>query len=84
MKSTGIVRKLDNLGRVVLPKELRDMLDIQPGDPVEIYMEGGYIILRKFAPGCVFCGEAGDVATTFSGKAICHKCAAEITQMRGR
>lgn len=77
MKSTGIVRKVDDLGRVVLPIELRRTLDIAEKDSLEIYVDGEKIILRKYEPACVFCGNAGDV-TNFRGKNICSVCAAEI------
>lgn len=77
MKATGIVRKLDNLGRIVVPKELRNVLGIEPGDPVEIFTDGGDIILRKYAPGCVFCGESKDTLQ-LNDKLICRKCAAKI------
>ena len=56
MKSTGIVRKVDELGRIVLPIELRRTLDIDVKDALEIYVEGSQIILKKYEPACVFCG----------------------------
>lgn len=77
MKSTGIVRKIDELGRIVLPKELRRTLDIEEKDPLEIFIEDNTIILKKYQPACMFCGNARDV-TTFKGKNICPACAAEI------
>lgn len=58
MKATGIVRKVDNLGRVVLPKELRKTLALKEGDPLEIFTDGEAIILKSYKPGCIFCGEA--------------------------
>ena len=61
MKATGIVRKVDELGRIVIPKELRRTLGINEKDPVEIYTDGGNIILRKYAPGCAFCGSVDGV-----------------------
>ncbi len=57
MKSTGIVRKVDDLGRIVLPKELRDKYDIAARDPIEIFTEGDRIIFRKYQSSCIFCGE---------------------------
>ncbi len=77
MKATGIVRKIDDLGRVVLPIELRRTLNIDIKDPVEIFVEGDLIILKKYEPACVFCGEANDVEN-FRGKNVCHKCAKEL------
>lgn len=73
LKSTGIVRKVDELGRVVLPIELRRTLQIEDHDPLEIYVDGERIVLRKYQPACVFCGLADDVAT-FKGKNVCRSC----------
>ena len=73
MKATGIVRPIDTLGRVVLPKEIRDVLGIGPKDPLEIYTDEDRIILKKYAPTCIFCGEADDV-TYYKGKLICKNC----------
>lgn len=73
MKSTGIVRKVDELGRIVIPKELRRVMSIKEGDPLEIYTEGENIILKKYAPGCVFCGEV-DGIVNFKGKHACLSC----------
>lgn len=78
MKSTGIVRKVDELGRIVLPMELRKSLDINIKDSLEIYVEGNSIILKKYFPACIFCGEAEDVIQ-FKGKNICKKCLKEIS-----
>jgi len=77
MKSTGIVRKLDELGRVVLPIELRRTMDIAVHDTVEIFVEEDRIILKKYHPACVFCGDARDVSM-FKGKLICANCMKEI------
>lgn len=73
MKSTGIVRKVDELGRIVLPIELRRTLDIAERDPLEIYMEGDSIVLRKYEPACVFCDSAKDVVS-YKGKNVCAEC----------
>ncbi|MBQ7907546.1 MAG: AbrB/MazE/SpoVT family DNA-binding domain-containing protein [Clostridia bacterium] len=73
MKSTGIVRKLDELGRLVLPKELRTTLDIKEKDPVEIFVEGDTIILKKYAPCCIFCKSTKD-NLVHNGRHICKKC----------
>ena len=61
MKSTGIVRRIDNLGRVVLPIELRRSFDIDKEDPVEIFVDDNAIVLKKYQPACIFCNEAKDV-----------------------
>lgn len=77
MKSVGIVRKVDELGRIVLPIELRRTLDIAERDPLEIYVEGSAIILKKFRPACVFCDSVRDVEV-FKGKNICKRCLNEL------
>jgi transcriptional pleiotropic regulator of transition state genes len=79
MKSTGIVRKVDELGRVVLPKELRDILNIAEKDPLEIFVEDGAIILQKYQPGCVFCSDIGNLKV-LHGKGVCKKCIRELKQ----
>lgn len=73
MKSTGIVRKVDELGRVVLPIELRRTLDINEKDALEIYVDGATIILKKYEPACIFCDNAKDVIV-YNGKNICKEC----------
>ena len=73
MKSTGIVRKVDELGRIVLPIELRKNLDINIKDPLEIYVDGSSVVLKKYLPACIFCGEATDIVQ-FQGKNICGNC----------
>ncbi len=77
MKSTGIVRKVDELGRIVLPIELRRTLDIAEKDALEIYVDGNTIILRKYEPSCIFCGNSNDVFL-FKGKNICPACMEEL------
>ena len=77
MKSTGIVRKLDELGRIVIPIELRRTLDIEERDSLEIYVYGEQIILKKYQPACIFCGEGKDVIN-YKGKNICNSCLDEM------
>ena len=77
MKSTGIVRNVDELGRIVIPKEMRKLMDIASSDPVEIYVDGNKIILTKYQPCCSFCSSEVDV-TEFKGKKICLNCLNEI------
>ncbi len=77
MKSTGIVRKVDELGRVVIPIETRRTLNINEGDSLEIFVDGEHIILRKYKPGCVFCGQIKDIKE-HKGKNICPACLAEL------
>lgn len=73
MKSTGIVRKVDELGRIVLPIELRRTLDIAEKDALEIYVEESSIILKKYEPACIFCDSAKNVSN-YKGKNICAEC----------
>lgn len=73
MKSTGIIRKVDDLGRIVLPIELRRTLDIAERDELEIFMENDRIVLQKYEPACIFCGSARNV-TNFNRKNVCEDC----------
>jgi len=77
MKSTGIVRKIDELGRIVLPIEIRNNMDIKNRDAVEIFVDEDRIILKKYEPACIFCGNADNV-TYFKGKLVCRECAATL------
>ncbi len=79
MKSTGIVRKVDELGRVVIPIELRRTLGIDIKDSLEIYVEGEYIIFKKYQPACMFCDNARDVVQ-YKGKNICRTCLKEMVE----
>ena len=78
VKSTGIVRKVDELGRVVIPNELRRTMEIAEGTPLEIYTDGDNIILKKYAPGCTFCGEIKDNMINHGGKIICPDCIKQL------
>ena len=78
MKSTGVVRKVDELGRVVIPIELRKTLGIGEKDSMEIYVDGDKIILRKYEPGCTFCGNAQNVIN-YMGKRVCKNCLERIS-----
>mgnify|MGYP000624650369 FL=1 len=80
MKSTGIVRKVDELGRIVLPIELRRTMDIAEKDAIEIYVDGPSIILRKYEPTCIFCGDAKNI-TNYRGKNICPSCLKELKKL---
>ena len=81
MKSTGIVRRIDNLGRVVLPVELRRTFDLKREDAVEIFIDNEYILLKKYVPACIFCDEASDVLE-FNGKTICRNCLAKLADLK--
>ena len=80
MKSIGIVRKVDKLGRIVLPVELRKTLDIGDKDDIEIAVEGDKVVLRKYNPACVFCNGVNEIGV-FHGKNICMNCLRELKQI---
>ena len=77
MKSTGVVRKLDDLGRIVIPIELRRTMDIGLRDTLEIFVEDDKIILKKYHPACIFCYDARDVIY-YKDKLICKRCLEEL------
>ena len=81
VKSTGIVRKVDELGRIVIPIELRRNLDIEEKDSLEIYVEDDHIILKKYSPACSFCSNAADI-TVFKGRNICRNCLDDLLTLR--
>ena len=77
MKSLGTIRHVDELGRIVLPIETRKRLDLNTKDSVEIFVEKDRIILKKYAPACIFCGNADDIIE-YKEKKICKKCLEEM------
>ena len=77
MKSTGVVRKLDDLGRIVIPIELRRTMDIGLRDTLEIFVEDDKIILKKYHPACVFCNDTRDVVH-YRDKLICRRCLEQL------
>ncbi|MGN0976672.1 MAG: AbrB/MazE/SpoVT family DNA-binding domain-containing protein [Faecousia sp.] len=79
MKSTGIIRKVDDLGRIVLPIELRRTLDIAERDELEIYIENERIILQKYEPACVFCGSSRDLVS-YRRKNVCQDCIRQMNE----
>lgn len=81
MKSTGIIRKVDELGRVVIPIEIRNKFNIVEKDPIEIYVDGSSIILKKFEPNCIFCGNTKDLIS-YKDKLVCPKCAKQISDLK--
>ncbi len=80
MKSTGMVRKIDELGRIVLPSEIRQSMGIQVRDALEIFTDENRIILQKYNPGCIFCGNV-DQVTYYKDKRICRDCMGQIKDM---
>lgn len=81
IKSTGILRNVDPLGRIVLPMELRNKLGIKEKDPLEILVDGSSIILKKYNPNCVFCGSSTDLFE-YNDKLICAKCKEKIAELK--
>lgn len=79
MIATGVSRRLDQLGRVVLPMELRRTLGIAPGDGMEIFVDDDTILFRKYEPGCVFCGRVDDLVH-FRGRMVCGECRDELSE----
>ena len=73
MKSTGIVRKIDELGRIVLPMEIRKVLDIQQRDSLEMFIDEEKIVLQKYQPSCIFCTQTENIVY-FNGKRVCSAC----------
>ena len=79
-KSTGIVRKIDELGRIVIPIELRSKLNIGEKEPIEIFTKGTSIVLQKYEKNCVFCGGAKDLIE-INDKVICKNCLAQLNNL---
>ncbi len=81
MKPAGVVRKVDQLGRIVLPKSLRKRYQMNEGDPVEILVQGDQIILERYRPRCVFCGSMEQVAD-FKERYLCSECMGQMQHLR--
>lgn len=81
MKSTGIIRRMDELGRVVIPIEIRNQFNIAEKDPMEIYVDGSSIVLKKFEPNCIFCGNTKNLLE-YHDKLICTKCSEKISNLK--
>lgn len=77
MKATGIIRRVDELGRVVIPIEIRNKFNIVEKDPIEIYVDGSSIVLKKYEPNCIFCGSTEDLVE-YKDKLVCEKCANQL------
>lgn len=80
IKSTGIIRRVDELGRVVLPIELRNKFGIVEKDPIEIFVDGSAIVLKKYEPNCIFCG-ATKKLIPYNDKLVCAKCIEKINKL---
>ena len=77
MNSTGITRKVDDLGRIVLPMEIRNKFNINPKDSLEIFIDDDKIVLKKYQPCCIFCGNTSD-NILYKDKRICRKCVEKL------
>ena len=80
MKSTGIIRRVDELGRVVIPIDIRNKFNIVEKDPIEIYVDRSSIILKKFEPNCIFCGNTKNLIE-YNDKLICENCSKKIADL---
>ncbi len=80
MKSTGMTRKVDELGRIVLPAEIRKAFHIEIKDPIEIFTEEDRIILKKYTPGCTFCNSMNGIVH-YEGRRICSACLEKLKQL---
>lgn len=81
MKSTGIIRRVDELGRVVIPIELRNKFGIAEKDPIEIFVDGSNIVLKKFEPNCIFCGSSKKLSE-YKDKLVCDKCLEKLSGLK--
>lgn len=81
MKSTGIIRRVDELGRVVIPMEIRNQFNIVEKDPIEIYVEGSCIVLKKYEPNCIFCGNTKNLVE-YKDKLVCDKCTSLLDSLQ--
>ena len=83
MKATGIIRRVDELGRVVIPIEIRNQFNIVEKDPIEIYVNDSSIILKKYEPNCVFCGNTKNLIS-YKDKLVCSKCAEKLSNFENK
>jgi len=80
MKATGIIRKVDELGRIVIPIELRKQFNIEIKDDLEIFVDGKSIVLKKHEPNCIFCGNTKKLVE-YNNTMICQKCLDNIKNL---
>lgn len=81
MKSTGIVRRVDEFGRISLPVEMRKTMGLEEKSPVEFFVDGNAIVVKKYSPSCVFCGESEEVVE-YLGKMVCANCIATLSEIK--
>ena len=83
MKATGIIRKVDELGRVVIPVEIRNLFNISEKDPIDISVDDDRIILRKYEDSCIFCGKTENLVK-YEGKLVCKNCSTKIMNLQNK
>lgn len=81
MKSTGIVRRIDEFGRISLPVEMRKTMGLEEKAPVEFFVDGNAIVIKKYSPSCVFCGES-EAVVEYLGKLVCKNCIATLSELK--
>lgn len=81
MKATGIIRRVDELGRVVIPIEIRNQFDIVEKDQIEVYVDDSSIILKKYEPNCIFCGNTENLVE-YKDKLVCDKCSNQLSLLQ--
>ena len=81
MKDTGIIRRVDELGRVVIPIEIRNQFDIVEKDQIEVYVDDSSIILKKYEPNCIFCGNTENLVE-YKEKLVCDKCSSQLSLLQ--
>ena len=83
MKATGIIRRVDELGRVVIPIEIRNQFNIVEKDPIEIYVNDSSIVLKKYEPNCIFCGSTEELVE-YKNKLVCGNCSKQLNDLKGK
>lgn len=79
MKENGLVREVDDMGRIVLPKELLKYLNMENVKAVQIFVENNSIVLKKYNPGCIFCNNV-DNTIRYKGQYICKDCLKDMEE----
>ncbi|HAN21368.1 MAG: AbrB family transcriptional regulator [Clostridiales bacterium GWF2_36_10] len=81
MKSTGIVRRVDEFGRISLPVEMRKTMGLEEKSPVEFFVDGNTIVIKKYSPSCVFCGET-ETVVEYLGRLVCTNCIKTLSELQ--
>lgn len=83
LKATGIIRRVDELGRIVIPIEIRNKFGIKEKDPIEIFVDGNMIAMKKYEPNCIFCGSTRNLKK-YCDKLMCRKCILEVSKLKNK